>query len=67
MKSITQRITLKAGLPAILALSILAAFAAGLSGCASGGVSSAGRTHEMGPPKSPSRMSNESMPNYPGR
>ena len=51
----------------ILALTILAAFATGLSGCASGGNNSAYRTHEMGPPKSPSRMSNESMPNYPGR
>ena len=51
----------------ILALTILAAFATDLSGCASGGNNSAYRTHEMGPPKSPSRMSNESMPNYPGR
>ena len=67
MKTIPQLSSFKAGLPAILALSILAAVAAGLSGCASSSVSSSGRTHEMGPPKSPSRMSNESMPNYPGR
>ena len=67
MKTKSQLSSFKAGLPAILALTILAALATGLSGCASGGVSSSGRTHEMGPPKSPSRMSNESMPNYPGR
>ena len=62
MKNKNQLSSFKAGLPAILALTILAAFAAGLSGCASGGGSSAGGTHEMGPPKSPSRMSNQSMP-----
>ena len=67
MKTIPQLSPFKARLPAILALSVLAAFAAGLSGCASSGLASAGRTHEMGPPKSASRMSNESMPNYPGR
>lgn len=46
---------------------VLVASATGLSGCASGGDNSTYRTHEMGPPKGSYRMSNQTMPNYPGR
>ncbi len=54
-------------MPAVIAISILAAVAAGFSGCANGGGASANRTHEMGPPKGNYRMSSQSMPDYPGR
>jgi hypothetical protein len=45
---------------AALTFAILSAFA--LSGCESSGARSANRTHEMGPSKSPYRMSDQSMP-----
>ncbi len=67
MKPTTPLTTLKAAMPATIAISILTAVAAGFSGCASGGGAPASRTHEMGPPKGNYRMSNQSMPDYPGR
>ena len=45
---------------AALSFAILTAFA--FSGCESAGGDSAYRTHEMGPPKSPYRMSDRDMP-----
>ena len=51
----TQKSTLAA-----LPFAILTAFA--FSGCESTGGGSAYRTHEMGPPKSPYRMSDQDMP-----
>ena len=45
---------------AMLSFAMLAAFL--FSGCASTGGGSTSGTHEMGPPKSPSRMSNQDMP-----
>ncbi len=54
-----MKTTLKSTLTA-LSFALLAAFA--FAGCASSGGSSTSGTHEMGPPKSPSRMSNQSMP-----
>jgi hypothetical protein len=45
---------------AALSLAMLAALT--FSGCASSGSGSGTETHEMGPPKGPYRMSNESMP-----
>ena len=54
-----MKTTLKSTLGA-LSLTLLAAFA--FSGCASSGGGSTSGTHEMGPPKSPTRMSNQSMP-----
>ena len=55
----TMKPTLKTTLAA-LSFAILAALA--FSGCASTGGGSANRTHEMGPPKSPSRMLDRDMP-----
>ncbi len=66
MKTNTQSFSLKAALPAILAIGILTASAAGLAGCTSTGGASAGGTHEMGGPKSQYRMSDESMPGHAG-
>ena len=67
MKTVMRLSSFKAAMPAIRVISILAAFATGFSGCASGRANSAYRTHEMGPPKGTYRMSNQTMPNYPGR
>ena len=58
MKTTTIKLALKSTLAA-LSLGILAL---AFSGCESTGGGSGSGTHEMGPPKSPSRMSNESMP-----
>lgn len=58
MKTNTIKTTLKSTLAA-LTLGILA-FA--FSGCESTGGGAGSGTHEMGPPKSPSRMSDQSMP-----
>ena len=53
---------MKTTLPSTLAALSFAILAAIIfSGCASSG-GSGGGTHEMGPPKSPYRMSNQSMP-----
>ena len=54
-----MKTTLKSILAA-LSFAILAAIM--FSGCASTGGGSANRTHEMGPPKSPSRMLDRDMP-----
>ena len=54
-----MKTTLKSSIAA-LSFALLAFLA--FSGCAGTGGSSTSGTHEMGPPKSPSRMSNESMP-----
>lgn len=54
-----MKTTLKSTLAA-LSFAILSAFA--FSGCESTGGGSGSGTHEMGPPKSPSRMSDQDMP-----
>ena len=59
MKTNTMNTPKKSTL-ATLSFAILAVIT--FSGCASSGGGSTSGTHEMGPPKSPSRMSNETMP-----